>query len=77
MSAKKVIFSFLLTAIFALRSFAQTNPGVEMATGLRSSGKIYVVIVVLVIIFVGFIAYLYSIDRKISRLEKKDRHHVS
>lgn len=41
-----------------------------MATGLRSSGKIYVVVLVLVILFVGLALYLFSIDRKVSKLEK-------
>ncbi|SEN49919.1 hypothetical protein SAMN05216436_11756 [bacterium A37T11] len=70
---KKVILLFLCFLITALCSFAQENPGIEMATGLRSSGKIYVVVLVMVIIFVGFIAYLYSLDRKISRLEKEHK----
>lgn len=37
-----------------------------------SSGKIYVVVAVLLIIFAGIIAYLVRLDRKITKLEKKD-----
>lgn len=44
---------------------------VEMADGFRSSGKIYVVIGVLCIIFVGIIIYLISIDLKLNKLEKE------
>lgn len=44
---------------------------VEMADGLRSEGKIYVVVGILLTIVVGMIAYLAVIDRKASRLEKK------
>lgn len=44
---------------------------VEMADRLRADGKIYVVVAVLVTIFLGIIAYIIRLDRKISRLEKK------
>jgi hypothetical protein len=43
---------------------------VEMADGLRSEGKIYVVVAVVTIVTLGLIAYLFSIDRKISKIEK-------
>ncbi len=36
----------------------------------RSTGKIYVVVGVLSIIFLGIGIYLFFIDRKISKLEK-------
>ena len=44
---------------------------VEMADTLRSEGKIYVVVTILLIILIGLIAYLIMIDRKASRMEKK------
>lgn len=46
------------------------NEPVQMAEGLRSSGKIYVVVAVVVTILVGVVAYLINLDKKISRLEK-------
>lgn len=48
-------------------SFAQ----VEMADELRSSGKIYVVVAVLCVIFLGIIIYLFGIDKKISKMENE------
>lgn len=51
--------------------FAQTEASPEMADTMRSEGKIYVVVAILVIIFIGIVAYLISIDRKVSRIEKK------
>mgnify|MGYP001582542088 CR=1 FL=1 len=42
-----------------------------MADELRSSGKIYVVVGVLSVIFIGIIIYLINIDRKISKMEKE------
>jgi hypothetical protein len=42
----------------------------RMADGMRSNGKIYVVVTVLIIILSGLFIYLIRLDRKISRLEK-------
>jgi hypothetical protein len=44
---------------------------VDMATAMRSNGKIYVVVTVLSIILLGFFLYLIRLDRKISKLEKE------
>lgn len=71
---KKIILSIVALLTGLMCSFAQANgSGVEMATGLRSSGKIYVVVLVLVILFVGLAIYLFSIDRKVSKLEKEHK----
>ncbi|MND06877.1 hypothetical protein D3C83_285220 [compost metagenome] len=42
-----------------------------MADTLRSEGKIYVVVAIMLVIFIGLIGYLFLMDRKITRLEKK------
>lgn len=68
---KKLILLVLLGLTSFFHSFAQSSNDVEMADVLRSSGKIYVVVAVVCVIFVGFIIYLFTIDRKISRLENK------
>jgi CcmD family protein len=44
---------------------------IEMADQMRADGKIYVVVGVLLIILVGLLLYLVSIDRKLKRLEKE------
>ncbi len=36
---------------------------------MRSMGKMYVVVAVIVAIFIGIVVYLVSLDRKISKLE--------
>jgi len=38
---------------------------------MRSIGKIYVVVAVILAIFAGIIIFLIYLDRKISRLEKQ------
>jgi len=63
------IVMFLLCSVF-MQAQPVSNPPVEMADGMRSDGKIYVVVGVLVIILFGVFAYLMSIDRKVSRIEK-------
>lgn len=42
---------------------------IEMATGWRKDGKIYVVIAVVAVLFLGIIGYLFMLDRKIVRLK--------
>ncbi len=59
-----IAFSFL-----SLYAQAQQN-SVEMADTMRSNGKIYVVVAVILTIFAGIIIYLIRLDRKITRLEK-------
>ena len=44
---------------------------VEMADAMRSDGKIYVVVAVLLVIFLGIVFYLFRIDRKIGKIEEQ------
>lgn len=61
-----------ITLLFAmLITFSGFSREVEMADTMRSEGKIYVVVAIILIILVGLIGYLILIDRKTSRLEKK------
>jgi CcmD family protein len=67
---KNIITLSLLILLPSLLS-AQETQQVEMADALFQSGKIYVVVTILSVIFVGIVAYLIAIDRKISKLEKE------
>ncbi len=49
--------------------FLQAPPA-EMADLFRAEGKIYVVLAVLGIVFVGLVAYLVWMERRIQKLEK-------
>jgi CcmD family protein len=66
----KKIFFLILSILFCSTVFAQNTVDVEMADTMRSSGKIYVVITVIAIIFVGLAIYLFTIDRRLRKLEK-------
>lgn len=61
----------LITLCFSLLSFLSFGQSVEMADTMRSEGKIYVVVAVLVLILTGFIAMLINTDRKVKDLEDK------
>jgi hypothetical protein len=65
---KKLSLLTLLSAI-SLSVLAQSS-SVEMADGLRSSGMIYVVVSVMSVILAGVLFFLFSIDKKLSKLEK-------
>ncbi|WP_165456375.1 CcmD family protein [Pedobacter kyonggii] len=68
----KKIFFFLILMMATMQLFAQDN-GVEMADSLRSNGKIYVVVICIVIILVGLLAYLFSIDKRLKKIEKENQ----
>ena len=67
---KKILLSALLL-LGCLAAFAQQPAPVEMADELRASGKIYVVIAIIVVIFIGLAFYLFSIDRRLKKIEKE------
>lgn len=78
---KKIIIIFLL--FISIQVTAQdkiaiteedySNSKVEMADVMRSEGKIYVLVGVIVLIFAGITGYIISTDRKVARLEKLAR----
>ena len=68
---RKYIFLFMATLIFSAINlvYAQDNKPVQMADTMRSNGKIFVVVAVIVTLFTGIVLYLVSLDKKITRLE--------
>lgn len=67
MNAKVISAILIFSLLFANETMANT----EMADVMRSNGKIYVVVAVLVIIFTGLFVYLVMVDKKLSKLEKE------
>ena len=66
-----VRFVFMAGCLFlSCAAFAQDK--VEMADGMRSSGKIYVVVAVCLTILIGLFIYVFMIDKKVSRFEKNN-----
>ena len=64
----KKIITFLVIFLVSFNLFAQED--VQMADQMSADGKIWVVVAVIAIVFVGIIAYLVLLDRKISKIEK-------
>jgi hypothetical protein len=62
-----LVATFLLMTDVAVAQPATT----PMADLMRSEGRIYVVIAVMLTILGGLLLYLVRLDRKISRLEKE------
>ena len=69
---KKIILTLALALSFALNLLAQNSNGVEMADALRSSGKIYVVVSVISVVFIGLAIYLFSIDSRLKKIERQN-----
>ena len=63
----KKLVCLVVFLIGYVSAFAQD---VEMADTMRSSGKIYVVVGTVAIVFVGLAIYLFTIDRRLTRIEK-------
>ena len=64
----KITILFILSIVTSW-SFAQTAEE-GMAVDLRSSGKIYVVVAVITVVVLGLFIYLFTIDKKIKKLEQ-------
>jgi hypothetical protein len=60
-----------LTAFAPRLAIAGMQDGPEMADTMRSNGKIYVVVGVILIVLAGLFIYLFSIERKVKKLEQK------
>lgn len=68
---KRLLYTItmLLAVLLAQTASAQDKP--EMADLMRSNGKIYAVVAVCLTILIGLFFYVFTIDRRITRLEKE------
>ena len=64
---KSIKYLIALLMIVSGNAYAQNA---EMADTLRSEGKIYVVVAIILIVLTGLIVYLLLLDRKITKLEE-------
>jgi CcmD family protein len=65
---KKLALIIVLLISF-IPVFAQQGQDVEMADTFRSNGRIYVVVATITIVFIGLAIYLFTIDRRLKKLE--------
>ena len=66
---ERLIKSILVIALVLATGIANAQAEVEMADGMRSEGKIYVVVGIILIVLTGLVVYLVTLDRKVKRLE--------
>jgi len=71
----RLSLTFFLFAGTLLQLCAQSSAE-PPADFLRSMGKLYVVVAVIVIVFLGLVFYLWSMDRKLTRLENQIDNHA-
>lgn len=73
MKKLRTILSLLLLTLLTMPAIAQDN--ISKFTGfgetMRSNGRIYVVVAVILTILLGVVLYLVRIERKIKKLEEK------
>ena len=68
----KQITLLLFSVLSCISVFAQENK-VDMADKMRSNGRIYVVVAVVLTILIGLILYVIKLERKINKLEKETK----
>lgn len=69
---RKILLFLVALLLSGTSLFAQSKGGVDMADALYASGRIYVVIIVIAIVFVGLAIYLFSIDRRLKKIEREN-----
>lgn len=68
----KLLFTLLASLFFSGISIAQeTTSNIQMAERFYGEGKIYIVIAVMTIIFLGIVLYLIRLEKKIKKLENE------
>ncbi|QQL48401.1 CcmD family protein [Mucilaginibacter ginkgonis] len=65
----KKLFTLIILLAAYMPVFAQQQ--VEMADTMRSNGYIYVVVGTIAIVFVGLAIYLFMMDSRLKKLEKR------
>lgn len=68
---RKSFLSLLVLFLFTISSFGGQSQEVPMADGMRTEGKIYVVVAIVLLILFGLIGFLFLLDKKVSKLENR------
>jgi|APTNR8051073442_1049403.scaffolds.fasta_scaffold00660_19 CcmD family protein len=68
----RIVLTVFATFIFAFPLCAQSAGSADF---MRSIGKIYVVVAVIAMVFIGIIFFLIYLDRKLTRLEDQIKDH--
>ena len=71
---QKIRTLFMLLSLLMVTLVVKAQEGTAKTTigeTMRSNGRIYVVVAVMLTILIGLILYLVRLDRKISKIEKE------
>jgi len=71
---QKIRILFTLLSLLMITIFVQAQEGTGktvIGETMRSNGRIYVVVAVMLTILIGLILYLVRLDKKISKVEKE------
>jgi uncharacterized protein HemX len=65
----RTLTTLVIVLLTSANLFAQEE--VPMADGMRSDGKIYVVVAIALVILLGLVGYLFLLDRKVTKVENQ------
>jgi uncharacterized membrane protein len=68
---KKYLLTGFAAIFLALTAYGQTAS--TKSDFFESTGKIYVVVAVIVVIFLGILALLISLERRLAKIEKEEK----
>jgi succinate dehydrogenase hydrophobic anchor subunit len=68
---KKSILFFVFASYQAIANAQAIVKDANSNDLMRSNGRIFLVMTIVVFIVIGLLLYVYSLDKKISKLEKK------
>jgi len=68
---KTMMKILMLLMLLGSNTLLWAQEKVEMADTMRSNGKIYIVVAICLTILIGLFLYVWSVDRKISKIEKE------
>jgi hypothetical protein len=69
LNLKKIVSVVLLLCVAMLVNAQGTDKQTDL---MRSNGRIYVVIAVMLTILIGLVLYIVRLDRKLTKLEKEN-----
>lgn len=70
---KGSLYGGLLLFLLSLLCQTAMAQAPTMDDPMLKDGKIYVVVAVLVVIFIGIVLFLVGMERKLSKIEKKEK----
>ena len=67
--------NWIIAALFFLISLPTAHAQSGSADFMRSMGKMYVVVAVIIAVFVGIVLFLVYLDRRLTRIENQINDH--